>query len=149
VGIEASPTEVRIEHSVAEQRALAGGFTFLYVVIVVVTIFRHEALLFAAFFTLFVAWWAWRIRRAQGDQPWLVVLTPAGLRHSTNGVDIRITRSEAGAVRLRRQAGPRMILHVLEVTGRDGAELLTVSLPGADDATMLEAAFEEWGWPVS
>ena len=151
--MEASPTEVRIEHSVADQRALSRGFTVFYALIaaagLVATLFKPELLLGAAFFALFVAWWAWRIRRAQSNEPWLVVLTPGELRHSRAGVDVRITRAEAGEVRLESRAGPRMRLHLLKVRNPGGGELLTVSLPGRDESTMLEAAFEEWGWPVT
>ena len=77
-----------------------------------------------------------------------MVLTPGELRHSTAGVDVRITRAEVGEVRLEYRAGPRMRLNLLKVRDPDGGQLLTVSLPGRDESTMLEAAFEEWGWPV-
>lgn len=150
--MEASPTEVRIEHSVADQRALARGFTLLYAVLaaggLVAVLFEPEILLGAVFFAGFVAWWAWRVRRARVDEPWLVVLTPDELRHSAAGVDVRVSRAEAAQVRLEERAGPRTRLQVLEVRGRAGEELLTVSLPGRDASTMLEAAFEEWGWPA-
>jgi hypothetical protein len=151
--MEASPTEVRIEHSVVDQRALARGFTVLYALIaaagLVAVLFKPELLLGAVFFALFVAWWAWRIRRAQSDEPWLVVLTPAELRHSTAGVDVRIARAEAGEVRLESRAGPRMRLYLLKVRDPGGGELLVVSLPGKNESTMLEAGFEEWGWPIT
>jgi hypothetical protein len=150
--MEASPTEVRIEHSVADQRALTRGFTVFYALIaaagLVATLFQPELLLGTVFFALVVAWWSWRIRRAQANEPWLVVLTPEELRHSGAGVDVRIARAEANEVVLETRAGPRMRLHVLEVRGADGDELLTVSLAGRDESTVLEAAFEEWGWPV-
>ena len=150
--MQASPSEVRIEHSAADQRALARGFTVLYVVMAAVgllaALLEPEILLGAVFFAGFVAWWSWRVRRAQSSEPWLVVLTPAELRHSAAGIDVRISQAEAGEVRLDTRPGPRMTLHVLEVRDRDGADLLTVSLPGRDEATVLEAAFEEWGWPA-
>jgi hypothetical protein len=151
--MEASPTEVRIEHSVEDQRGVTRGFTLLYVVIagvgLVAAAFRPELLLGAAFFALFLVYWSWQIRRAQADEPWLVVLRPDELRHSAAGVDVRITRPEAARVTLRTRPGGRaMSVQVLQVRGRDGAKLLTLSLPGRDEATMLEAAFEEWGWPV-
>ena len=44
--------------------------------------------------------------------------------------------------------GPRMQVQVLKVRCGDGRDLMTVSLPGRNEAVMLEAAFEEWGWPV-
>ena len=150
--MEASPTEVRIEHSVADQRALARGFTVLYALIaaggLVAVLFKPELLLGAVFFAGFVAWWAWRIRRAQSGEPWLVVLSPAELRHSAGDADVRISRAEAGEVVLEARAGPRMQLYVLKVRGAGGEKLLTVSLPGRNESTMLEAAFEEWGWPL-
>lgn len=150
--MDASPTEVRIEHSVADQRALARGFTVFYALIaagiLVGAIFRPELLLFGAFFALLLVWWAWRIRKAQTDEPWLVVLTPVELRHTAAGTDVRIERSEAGRVRLMERTGPRMRLQVLEVRSPDGTDLLTLSLPGRDESVMLEGAFEEWGWPV-
>lgn len=152
--IEASPTEVRIEHSVEDQAALTRAFTGLYVVLalvglVVAALVRPELLLGAVFFAGFIAWWAWRIRHHQSSAvPWLVVLTPADLRHSAVDVDVRLAKAEVGDVRLAERPGPRMRLHVLEVRGPDGADLLTVSLPGRNEATMLEAAFEEWGWPL-
>jgi hypothetical protein len=151
--MEASPTEVRIEHSVADQRALTRGFTVFYAAIaaagLIATLFQPELLLGTVFFALVVAWWAWRVRRAQqSGKPWLVALTPVELRHSAAGVDVRIRRAEAGEVALDTRAGPRMRLHVLEVRDADGNGLLTISLPGKDESTMLEAAFEEWGWPV-
>jgi hypothetical protein len=150
--MEASSDEVRIEHSVADQHALARGFTLFYALIgavgLVAAVFRPELLLGAVFFAAFLLWWSWRIRRARSDEPWLVVLTAGELRHTAAGVDVRISRAEAGEVRLRARPGPRMALHVLDVRDPAGAELLTVSLPGRDEATMLEAAFEEWGWPV-
>jgi hypothetical protein len=152
MGTEASPGEVRIEHSVADQRALARGFTVLYALMaaggLVAVLLKPEILLGAVFFAGFVAWWAWRVRRAQGGEPWLLVLTPAELRHTAAGVDVRVARAEAARVRLEERAGPRIRLQVLDVRGPDGAELLRLSLPGRDASVLLEAAFEEWGWPV-
>lgn len=151
--MEVSPSEVRIEHSVADQRALARAFTGLYTLLalggLVAALVEPELLLGALFFAAFIGWWAWRVHRVQHREPWLVTLTPEELRHSTAGVDVRISRAEAGEVRVEERPGPRMRLRVLEVRGRDGRELLTVSLPDPEAATMLEAAFEEWQWPVT
>jgi hypothetical protein len=150
--MEVSPTEVRIEHSVADQRALARGFTVMYAVIaaalLVAAIVKPELLLFGVFFALFVGWWAWRIRRAHSGVPWVVLLTPAELRHTAAGVDVSISRSEAGEVRLEARPGPRMTLQVLEVRAPGGRALLTLSLPGRDSSVALAAAFEEWDWPL-
>jgi len=150
--MDASPTEVRIEHSVADQRALGRVFTGLYVLLVaaglVAALVKPELLLAAVFFAAFVAWWAWQIRRAQSSEPWLVVLTRGELRHTAAGVDIRVARAEAAEVRVESRMGPRMQVQVLKVRGGDGRDLMTVSLPGRNEAAMLEAAFEEWGWPV-
>ena len=151
--MEASPTEVRIEHSVTDQRAVAHGFTLLYVLMglvgLVAAVLKPELLPGAVFFALFLLYWTWQIRRAQPDEPWLLVLRPEELRHTAAGVDVRIARAEAGRVTLRTRPGGRgMSIRVLQVRGRDGAKLLTISLPGRDEATMLEAAFEEWGWTV-
>ncbi len=151
--MEACPTEVRIEHSVADQRAVTHGFTLFYGLIgavgLVAAVFRPELRLGAVFFALFLVYWSWQIRRARSDEPWLVVLRPEELRHTAAGVDVRIARADAGRVTLRTRPGGRaMSIQVLQVRGRDGAKLLTISLPGRDETTMLEAAFEEWGWPV-
>jgi len=152
--MEASAREVRIEHSVADQRAVTNGFLVFYVLIAaaafVAALFRPELLLGAVAFSLFLVYWTWQVRHAQADAvPWLVVLRPAELRHSAAGVDVRITRAEAGRVRLRNRPGGRTrTLYVLDVRGRDGRKLLQISLPGPDESTMLEAAFEQWGWPV-
>ncbi|HET9419720.1 MAG TPA: hypothetical protein VFO49_01200 [Nocardioides sp.] len=149
--MDASPTEVRIEHSVADQRSLGRAFIVLYALLavagLVAALVKPELLLGALFFAAFVAWWAWRIRRAQSE-PWLVLLTPDELRHTATGVDVRITRAEAAEVRVESRMGPRMQIQVCKVRDRDGRDLLTVSLPGRNEAVMLEAAFEEWGWPV-
>jgi hypothetical protein len=37
---------------------------------------------------------------------------------------------------------------VIEVRGHGGEELLTVCLPSHNEAVVLEAALEEWGWSV-
>jgi hypothetical protein len=149
--MDASPTEVRIEHSVTDQRALGRAFTVLYALLaaagLVAALVKPELLLGALFFAAFVAWWAWRIRRAQ-SQPWLVILTPDELRHTAAGVDIRVSRAEAADVRVESRMGPRMQIQVCKVRDAGGHDLLTVSLPGRNEAVMLEAAFEEWGWPV-
>jgi hypothetical protein len=149
--MDASPTEVRIEHSVADQRALGRAFTVLYALLaaggLVAAFVKPELLLGALFFAAFVAWWSWRIRRAQSE-PWLVVLTPDELRHTASGVDVRIARAEAAEVRVESRMGPRMQIQVVKVRDADGHNLLAVSLPGHNEAVMLEAAFEEWGWPV-
>jgi hypothetical protein len=150
----ASPSEVRIEHSVADQAGLGRAFTVLYGALalgglVAAALVAPELLLGALFFAGFVLWWAWRVRNAAaGAVPWVVSLTPAELRHTHAGGDVRITKPEATKVKVGERAGPRMRLHVLEVTGRDGEVLLSVSLPGRDEATLLEAALERWGWPV-
>lgn len=152
--MELSPSEVRIEHSVADQRAVANGFTVFYVLIaaglLVGTLFRPEMLLAAVFFALFLVYWRWQLGRAQaGAVPWLVVLTPTELRHTAVDADVRIHRGDAGRVRLTHRPGPRaMTLHVLDVRDRDGRKLLQISLPGQDEWTAMRAAFEEWGWPV-
>lgn len=152
--MEASPAEVRIEHSVADQAALGRAFTVFYAVLaligLVVAAFIEPTLLFGAvFFASFIVWWAWRIRRAQATAvPWLVVLTPDELRHTHEGGDVRIRKAAAGNVRIEERPGPRMRLHVVEVRGHQGEELVSVSLPGRNEATLLEAAFEEWGWPI-
>jgi hypothetical protein len=149
--MDASPTEVRIEHTVTDQRALGRAFTVLYALLaaagLVAALVKPELLLGALFFAAFVAWWAWRIRRGQ-SQPWLVVLTPDELRHTAAGVDIRVSRAEAADVRVESRMGPRMQIQVCKVRDKGGHDLLTVSLPGRNEAVMLEAAFEEWGWPV-
>jgi hypothetical protein len=153
--VEVSPSEVRIEHSVADQVALGRAFTWFYatlalVGLVVAALVEPALLPGAGFFALVVLWWAWRIRRAQAiAEPWLVVLTPAELRHTHAGGDVRVSRSDAGEVLLAERAGPRMRLRVLEVRDHAGKPLVSISLPGPDEATALEAAFEEWGWPVS
>jgi hypothetical protein len=149
--MEASPTEVRIEHSVVDQRALGRAFTVLYAVLaaaaLVAALVKPELLLGALFLAALVAWWAWRVRRAQAE-PWLVVLTPTELRHSAAGVDVRISRADAAGVRVETKMGPRMQMQVCKVRDPAGRDLLTVSLPGRKEAVMLEAAFEKWGWPV-
>jgi hypothetical protein len=153
--MEISPSEVRIEHSVADQIALRRAFTRLYAALaavgLVVAAFVDRAwLLGAAFFAVFVAWWAWRIRRTQAAAvPWVVVLTPDELRHTHQDGDVRVLKAEAGEVQVADRAGPRMRLHVLEVKGHQGEELVAISLPGRNEATALEASFEEWGWPLS
>ena len=152
MAMEASPTEVRIEHSVADQRALGRAFTGLCALLVVgglvAFLVKPELLLGALFLAAFVAWWAWRIRREQSEEPWLVLLTPGELRHTHAGVEVRISRAEAAEVRVESKMGPRMSMHVVKVRDRDGHDLLTVSLPGHNEAVRLEAAFKEWGWPV-
>jgi hypothetical protein len=148
--MDASPTEVRIEHPVADQRALGRAFTVLSAVLaagLVAAFVKPELLLGALFVAAFVAWWAWRIRRAQSD-PWLVVLTPDELRHSDTGFDVRISRADAAEVRVESRMGPRMQFQVLKVRDADGHQLLAVSLPGRNEAVMLQEAFEAWGWPV-
>ncbi len=150
--MDASPTEVRIEHWVADQRALGRAFTVLFAVLavagLVAVLVMPELLLGAVFLACFVAWWAWRIRRGQSEEPWLVLLTPGELRHTAAGVDVRIARAEAAEVRVESKMGPRMSMHVVKVRDRGGHDLLTVSLPGHNEAVRLEAAFVEWGWPV-
>lgn len=152
--MSATPSEVRIEHSVADQAALGRAFTTFYAVlalvgIAVALVLRPELLLGAAAFAVMVVGWRWQLRRAQaGAQPWLVQLTPSVLRHAHAGGEVVVAKGDAATVRIDDRPGPRMRLHVLEVRGHDGRDLLTVSLPGRDEATMLEAAFEEWGWPV-
>ncbi len=152
--MEVSPDEVRIEHSVDDQAALTRAFTGCYVALalvglVVAALFRPELLLAVVVFAGMLAVWSWQVRRAQARaEPWLVVLTRHELRHSAVDVDVRISRAEVGDVRIVGRPGPRMLLHVLEVRDPDGGKLLTVSLPGKPEATMLEAAFEEWGWPA-
>jgi hypothetical protein len=149
--METSPAEVRIEHSVVDQRALGRAFTVLYAVLaaagLVAALVKPELVLVALFLAACVAWWSWRIRRAQAE-PWLVVLTPGELRHSAAGVDVRVARADAAEVRVEWKMGPRMQMQVCKVRDADGRDLLTVSLPGHDEAVMLEAAFEKWGWPV-
>jgi len=151
--MEVSPSEVRIEHSVADQAALGRAFTVFYAVLaligLVVAALIEPTLLFGAvFFAVFIVWWAWRIRRSHATaEPWVVVLTPDELRHTHVGSDVRIARAEAGEVRVDERPGPRMRLRVLEVRDHAGKELVTISLPGPNEATMLEAAFEEWNWP--
>jgi hypothetical protein len=151
--MEVAPDEVRIEHSVADQAALTRAFTGCYVVLalvglVVAAFFRPELLLAVVLFAGMLVLWSWQVRRAQARaEPWLVVLTRHELRHSAVDVDVRISKVEVGDVRIVGRPGPRMRLHVLEVRDPDGGNLLTVSLPGQDEATMLDAAFEEWGWP--
>ncbi len=149
--MEASPTEVRIEHSVVDQRTLGRAFIVLYAALaaagLVAALVKPELLLAALFFAAFAAWWAWRIRRAQAE-PWLVVLTPGELRHSAAGVDVRISRADAAEVRVESKMGPRMQMQVCKVRDGAGRDMLTVSLPGRNEAVMLEAAFEKWGWPV-
>jgi hypothetical protein len=76
------------------------------------------------------------------------VLTPGELRHSAAGVDVRVSRADAAEVRVEWKMGPRMQMQVCKVRGGDGRDLLRVSLPGHDEAVVLEAAFEKWGWPV-
>lgn len=153
--MEVTPSEVRIEHSVAHQAALTRTFTAFYAVLalaglVAAALVEPELLLGAAFFAAFVLWWAWRIRRHQASAvPWVVVLTPDELRHTHQDGEVRIVKTEAAEVRVVERPGPRMRLHVVEVRGQQGEELLTVSLPGRDEATMLEAGFEAWGWPIS
>ena len=153
--MEISPSEVRIEHSVADQIALRRAFTWVYAVLaaiglVVAAVVDRAWLLGAVFFAAFVGWWAWRIRRHEASAvPWVVVLTPDELRHTHKSGDVRVLKAEAGEVQVAERTGPRMRLHVLEVKGRQGEELVTLSLPGRNEATALEAAFEEWGWPVS
>ena len=153
--MKVSPSEVRIEHSVADQAALGRAFTRFYVALAVIgvvlaALIEPEWLLGAGFFAAFVAWWAWRLRRTQASAvPWVVLLTPDELRHTHQDGDVRITKAAAAEVRVVERTGPRMRLHVVEVSGHRGEELLSLSLPGRNEATALEAAFEEWGWPVS
>ena len=150
-----SPAEVRIEHSVADQIALRRAFTGFYAVLaaiglVIAVLVDPAWLLGAGFFAVFVAWWAWRIRRTQAAAvPWVVVLTPDELRHTHQAGEVRVLKAEALEVRVAERPGPRMRLHVVEVRGHQDEELLSLSLPGRDEATILEAAFEEWGWPLS
>jgi hypothetical protein len=152
--MEVSPSEVRIEHSVADQAVLGRAFIALYaglalIGLVVAALVEPELLLGAAFFAAFILWWAWRVRRAQARAvPWVVVLTPTELRHTHEGDDVRVLKTEAGEVRIEERPGPRMRLRVLEVRGHGDEVLVTISLPGRDEATMLEAAFEEWTWPI-
>jgi hypothetical protein len=152
--VEVSPEEIRIEHTVDDQVALTRAFTGCYVVLalvafVVAAVVRPELLLVVVLFAGMLVLWSWQVRRAQERaEPWVVVLTPDELRHSAVGVDVRIQRSEAAEVHIVERPGPRMRLHVLEVRDADGSDLLTVSLPGRDEATMLGAALEEWGWPT-
>lgn len=154
MAVEVSADEVRIEHSVADQRATANLFLALYVVTAaaafVAALFRPELLLGAIAFALFLVYWTWQVRRAQTDAvPWLVVVRPEELRRSAAGVDVRIRRREATRVRFSHRPGPRaMTLYVLDVRGGDGRRLLHISLPGHREATTLKAAFERWGWPV-
>lgn len=153
--MHASPSEVRIEHSVADQAALGRAFTGFYaglalIGLVVAALVEPTLLLGAVFFAAFIVWWAWRLRRAQATaEPWVVVLTPDELRHSHEGADVRITKPEAGLARIDDRPGPRMRLHVLEIRDHADEVLVSISLPGRDEATMLEAALEEWGWPVA
>ncbi len=153
--MDVSPSEVRIEHSVADQVALRRSFTGLYAVlagigVVVAVFFVPELRLGAAFFVALVLWWVWSMRRHEATAvPWVVVLTPDELRHTHRDGDVRILKAGAAKVRLVQRTGPRRLLHVLEVRGRQDEDLLTISLPGRDESTMLEAAFEEWGWPLS
>src|SRR5690606_28687001 len=128
VGMEVSPTEVRIEHSVEDQKAVTGAFTMMYVAIAVVGlvagVFRPELMLGAVFFARFLVYWSWQVRRAQPDQPWVVVLRPDELRHTAAGVDVCIRRPEAGRVTLRTRPGGRATsIRVLQVRGHDGAKL--------------------------
>jgi hypothetical protein len=153
--MEISPSEVRIEHSVADQIALRRAFTGVYTVLaaiglVVAVLVEPQLLLGALFFAGIIVWWAFRMRRAQTTaQPWVVVLTRHELRHTHEGGDVRVLKAEAGEVQVAERTGPRVRLHVLEVKGRQGEELMAISLPGRNEATALEAAFEEWGWPLS
>jgi len=152
--MHASPSEVRIEHSVADQAALGRAFTGFYAALALIglavaALVEPALLLGAGFFAAVVAWWAWRIRWAQATaRPWVVVLTPDELRHSHEGGEVRITKPEAGRARVDERPGPRMRLRVLEVRGHADEVLVSISLPGRDEATMVEAALEEWGWPT-
>lgn len=148
-----SPNEVRIEHSVSDQRAVINALTGVYVLLAVCLLVAGafampDLLPGAAFFVGVLVWWCWRIRRTRdGGQPWRIVLTPAQLRHTAAGVDITFCRSEVRKVQVKPQGGP-VHLTVLAVDGRDHRTLLTVSLPGPTAAVALKAAFEAWGWPV-
>ena len=151
-----SASELRIEHSVADQAALAGCFTALYALIAVGIVLgavlagRPELLLAGAGFALYLVWWRWRIRRAHATAvPWLVVATPDELRHASVAGEARVRRSEAGQVRVRERMGPRMRLHVLEVRSPRGDDLLTVSLPSRAEATALADALAAWCWPIA
>jgi hypothetical protein len=151
-----SASELRIEHSVADQAALAGCFTALYALIAVgiglgaVVTGQPELLVAGAGFALYLVWWRRRVGRAQASaRPWVVLLTPDELHHTSVAGEVRVRRNEAGQVRVRERMGPRMRLQVLEVRSPSGDDLLTVSLPGRAEASAVADVLAAWSWPIA
>ncbi|MGE3618976.1 MAG: hypothetical protein AB7L84_00815 [Acidimicrobiia bacterium] len=149
----ASPEEVRVEHTADALASIGGSFVAFYAAVALVSL--PLVLLLAP--SMILAWGAfvvaagvvaWQARPTR-IAPYSFVLTPDEARLTWTGEGAHVRRADATRVVAEtRPAGRGATTYAVEVHGTGGRVLLSTSLGSPEELTLVEAAFEEWRWPV-